>query len=170
MKAYYCRLVIASVGLLLCDARVFGQQSGAVAPDDPELYFGFFSFLQAIEQDVSNATDASTGAALRQAAAQHFNISESDFLSAGTVGGSVLGKISTLTQTAKAYISSETAAGRKPDPATLQAFQKQRLALLGKGASDLQGAISPADWQALHNYINGTYRSHTIRKELTHAN
>jgi hypothetical protein len=171
MKARCYRLVIVSVGLLLCDASVFGQQSGvaAIAPDDPELYFGFFSFHQAIQKDISGAKDASSGAAFLRAAADHFNISESDFLSAGRVISSVLGRISALMQAAKAYSSNEMAAGRRPDRTTLEAFQKQRLELLRDGANDLQQAVSPTGWEALHSYINGPYRSHTIRKELTRA-
>ena len=171
MGMYRCRLFLVIAALVGC-AGAFAQQAGiaAIPPDDPEVYFGFFSLQQAIQKDISAAKGASAGAALERAAARHFNVSESDFAILGRVSNSTLGGLSTLAHEAKAYVAQERAAGQTPDPGKLAAFRERRLALLREGAGGLRRSVSPAGWGALQSYISDRYRSHIVRTEPTHAN
>ena len=170
MSIYRCRLSPVIAALAGC-AGAFAQQAGiaAVPPDDPEVYFGFFSLQRAIQKDISSAKGPSAGAALQRAAARHFNVSESDFAILGRVSNSTLGGLSALGQEARAYVAQERTAGRTPDPGRAAAFHERRLALLREGAGALQKSMSPAGWGALHSYINDRYRSHIVRREPTHA-
>lgn len=164
------RLFLVIAALVGCAGAV-AQQAGAaaIAPDDPELYFGFFSLQQAIQKDISAAKDAPSGAALQQAAARHFNISEADFVILGSAASAALERVSAFMRDAHAHLQSEIAAGRRPDGATFEALNKQRLAILQDAANALQKSMSPAGWKALHSYINDEYRSHIVRTELSHA-
>ena len=170
MGMYRCRLFLVIAALVGC-AGAFAQQAGiaAIPPDDPEVYFGFFSLRQGIQKHIVAAKDASAGAALERAAARHFNVSESDFAIVGLVTNSTLGALSALGQEARAYVAQERTAGRTPDPGRAAAFHERRLALLREGAGALQKSMSPAGWGALHSYINDRYRSHIVRREPTHA-
>jgi len=147
MSMYRCRLFLVIAALVGC-AGAFAQQSGVTAlpPDDPEVYFGFFSFRQEIQKHIVAAKDASAGAALQRAAAQHFNISEPDFAIVGLVSSSTLGALSALGQEARAYLAQERAAGRMPDPGKEVAFHERRLTLPRDGADALQKSMSPAGW------------------------
>jgi hypothetical protein len=169
MNTYHRRLFLAIAALAGCAA--FAQQAGtaSILPDDPEVYFGFFSFRQAMQKQIVAAKDASDGAALQQAAAQNFGISASDFAIVGLVSSSTLGGISALAQEARTYIAQELAAGQTPDPGTLAAFSAGRLALLRQGAANLQSSMSPAGLVALHSYINDRYRPRIVQMESTHA-
>lgn len=157
-------IIVATVSLLVGSAAVGQQQHASpVAQDEPELCFGFFSLHQAIQKDILARTD---GSALKRAAAQHFNISEVEFDTMGRVASSVLAQLSALTQAAKGYYENESASGRLPDRTKLQEFNNQRLAILQRSMVELQAALPAASWTALHAYINDSYRSHVIRREL----
>ena len=154
--------------LLLTECISFGQQTTELLhTDDPELYFGFFSFQSAVEKDIRKISDPSGAAVFRQAAARHLNISEADLAILQRVAGSTLDAISNVTSSHRTYLSNEAAAGRMPDAMVLASFQTQRVELLKTGAENLRQTMSLAGWQAVQAYVNGQYRAGIVHKEVT---
>ena len=147
--------------------------SPSVSIDDPELYYGFFSLRMQMQRDISGISSESyvSTAGERQASlAQYLHLSEADFVRAGDVAKAVLARVGGVVDTARGYRTEEIAGLKVPDRAKLQAYQQQRTTILQDGMKELQRTLSPQGWQALHEYINGKYRSSVVRKEVSHAN
>lgn len=144
-------------------------QAGTSAPavDDPGLYLGLFSFQQILRKDA--AGDRANGDGLLRAVVRDYHISDADFAALGKVADAVLAKLPPIHAAAKAYSSSEVAAGRMPDRAKIEEFQRQEADIVRGGMRDLEAALSPEGWRNLHAYINGAYRLTVVRKEQIRA-
>lgn len=182
-------ILILTVGLLLDGVLAVGQQGApGFAVDDPELYFGVFSLHQKHQEQIAAAKAAEAGrakdvesedptsASLHQAFAQQFGVTEADYDRVSGVAASVLDRIFMVNQAVMKLrddILTGRAAGRaRPDAqdrAKALAFQQERTDILRDGMKELQAALSPQGWNAFHSFINGTYRSHIVRKELPHG-
>lgn len=182
-------LLIFTVGLLLGSALAIGQQAtSGFAVDDPELYFGVFSLHQKHQEQIAAAKTAEaarakdaesadpSSASLHQAFAQQFGVAEADYDRVTGVAARVLDRIFVINQ-AVMKLRDDILAGRaagqaRPsadDRSRALAFQQQRADILRDGMKELQLTLSPQGWNAFHSFINGTYRSHIVRRELTHG-
>jgi hypothetical protein len=156
---------------LLARGVLFAQQVNdtSISPDDPELYFGFFALCQSMQAQIGKEPSAEARASMQHGAAAYFNVSETDFATIVKIGEAVLGKTSDIRESARAYFSTEVAAGRAPDHSRLVEFQQQRVSALQQGASSMRRALSPHGWETIHSFINNTYRMHVTRKEISDA-
>jgi len=158
-------LLLFASGLVVAQTTITG-----ISVDEPELYYGFFSLRTQMQTDISSAESDSIASERQASLAKYLHISEADFVRAGDVSKDVLARIAGVVSAAKAYNSQETAGRRMPDRVKLQAYQQQRTVVLEDGMKELKKALSPQGWSALHDFINGEYRSHLVRKEVSHAN
>ena len=100
-------LAVAMVAFLFAACALLGQQTNnpPVDADDPELYFGFFSFQSAVQKDIMKTADHSAAAELRQAIARQLNVSEADLDVLQRVASSTLDAITRLTSDHRTYLS-----------------------------------------------------------------
>ena len=122
-------------------------------PDDPAVLLGYFSLHHALDEA------AATNPSLRHDAAVMMGISDADFTLAARIANSVLGQVQSISRTVSAT---------RIDISTARQIEARRKAALLSGLNGLREQLPSRDWEALHRFINVTYRA-GLRSEIIPA-
>ena len=135
----YCSMAVT---IILWAAQVGLAQTPP--PDDPLVLLGYFNLHHAIDEAATN------NSSLRHDAAVMMGISDADFALAARVASSVLAQCRTISRNASAD---------RIDLSTVRQIETRRKAALLSGLKALRDQLPPRSWEALHRYINVTYRA-----------
>ena len=129
----------------------------AFKPEDPELYFAFFQYHGALDQQIQ-ASNSAAAAQLTSNAAALYHTTAADFAKLTTEVRAHMVEFAAWQVPVQAYYDKLHASKQLPDVNIIKAFQFQRQALVKARYDSIHQALSSASWNGLHTYINGDFK------------
>lgn len=153
------RLII-SAGLAMSLYPAWSQPKATpipFKPEDPELYFAFFQYHGALDQQIQ-ASNAAAAAQLTSNAAAVYHVTTADFGKLTTEVRAHMADLAAWQGPVQAYYNKLHATKQLPDMDTIKAFQFQRQTLVKARYDSIRQALSSASWNGLYTYINGDFK------------
>jgi hypothetical protein len=153
-------VMLAFLGLFAVPSP--GQTKRKLPPDDPELYSGFFFFVENFAGwlDARQAAIPASKARLTQSAAAHYlNVDMNELAKVTARCRAVAANLRQIGLEAQQYWQGEVKNHRSPDAATVRQFAARRQAAIQAGINQLKQELSSGSWKGLQTHINNEHRT-----------
>ena len=150
---------LAAAIWLMLTATMFGQKSPP-PPDDPEVHYSFFVFMDGFGQWLDSRAQANPAgkAKLMESASRYLKITPTELPKVIDACRSAVAELKAIEAQSQASWRGDVQRGKAPDTAKAQQFEALRQGAIQTGRVRLQQALSPASWSSLQTHINGEHR------------
>ena len=151
--------MLAAASCLLFAPTIFGQKAPPL-PDDPEVHYSFFVFMDGFGQWLDTRVQASPARTtkLMESAGRYLKISAVELPKVIAACRSAVAELKLIEVQSQDYWRGEVQKGKAPDNARTRQFEAMRQAAIQAGRVRVQQALSPASWSSLQAHINGEHR------------
>lgn len=159
LKRLRSTTALAAASCLLFASTIFCQKAPP-PPDDPEVHYSFFVFMDGFGQWLDTRVQASPARTnkLMESAGRYLKISPAELPKVIAACRSVIAELKIIEAQSQQYWRAEVQNAKTPDKAKAGQFEAMRQAAIQTGRIRVQQALSPASWNSLQTHINGEHR------------
>lgn len=149
---------------LMLASMIFAQK-GPPPPDDPEVHYSFFVFMDGFGQwlDARSQANPARKLKLMDSASRYLKITPAELPKVIDACRLTLIELKAIEAQSQEYWRGEMEKGNNPDSSRVRQFDAMRQAAIKTGQARLQQALSPTSWGSLKVHINGEHRLRVYR-------
>jgi hypothetical protein len=152
-------ITLGAAGSLLLASLAYGQRNPP-PPDDPEVHYSFFVFMDGFGQwlEARAQENPARRTRLMESASRYLKITPADLPKVIAACRASAVELKAIEAQSKEYWQSEVQKKKIPDNAKARQFEAMRQAAIQAGRTRLQQALPPGSWTGLQAHINGSHR------------
>lgn len=150
---------LGTASCLMLASLVFGEKNPP-PPDDPEVHYAFFVFMDGFGQWLEARAQANPArrTLLMESASRYLKIAPADLPKAIAACRSAADELKAIEAQSQEYWKAEIQKGKAPDKVGARQLEAMRQTAIQAGRLRLQQSLSLTSWGGLQAHINGEHR------------
>lgn len=150
---------LGAAGSLLLASLAYGQRTPP-PPDDPEVHYSFFVFMEGFGQwlEARAQENPARRTELMESASRYQKIAPADLSKVIAACRTSAVELKAIEAQAQNSWREEVQKKNVPDKGQARQFEAMRRAAIQAGRTRLQQALPPVSWNGLQSHINGEHR------------